>query len=56
MYKALLQDSNGDNADAKISITNAVKYGQVPSFIYDNIMADNSFTILINGAKPINIP
>lgn len=55
MYLALQDEKNGDNADAKVAITNAANLGQVPSAIYDNIMLDRPFSITIAG-RVIQLP
>ena len=47
MYLAILEDRYGDNKDAWTSIQQAATYGQVPPFIYDNIMRNQPFTINI---------
>jgi len=54
MYLAILEDRYYSNAGAKICITYAAKFGQVPSFIYNGIMNDKPFTIYIAG-KTINV-
>jgi len=55
MYLAILEDRYYTNSNAQKCITYAAGYGQVPSFVYDNIMRDKPFTIYFNG-KTINIP
>jgi tetratricopeptide (TPR) repeat protein len=45
LYLAVLEDQNNDNSDAKVAVSNAAKYGQVPRVIYNNIMNDKPFTL-----------
>jgi hypothetical protein len=47
MYLALLDDDHNDNANAKAAISNAARYGQVPKFIYNGIMNNKSFYVVI---------
>lgn len=57
MYLAILDDRNNDNYGAKIAITNAQAYGQVPAFIYDNIINNEPFTInLADKGVSIQVP
>lgn len=42
---ALLEDQYGDNSDAKVAISNAAKYGQIPQIIYVSIMNDEPFKL-----------
>jgi hypothetical protein len=48
-YLAILEDRNNDNTDAKISISNASDYGQVPPIIYDGIVNDQPFMLQLNN-------
>ncbi len=56
-YLAILEDRYNDNADAKIAITNAARYGQVSQGLYDNIMNNRPFTLnLDHDGQSITIP
>jgi hypothetical protein len=56
LYLAILEDRYNDNAGAKVAISNAANYGQVPQFIYDHIMNNQPFTLnLGNTGKSIVI-
>src|SRR6266704_496483 len=49
MYLAIFDDRLGDNADAQIEITKAVSLdtGEVPQSIYENIMGNRSFRLIV---------
>jgi len=53
MALALLEQRNGDNVNAKVAITEAKRYAQVPQNVYDGIMNNQSFSLNIGG-KVIN--
>jgi len=38
MYLAILEDGNGDKANAKTSILKAANFGQISQQLYDSIM------------------
>jgi hypothetical protein len=44
MFVAIQEELLKDNANAKIAITNAARYGQVPESIYNGIMSHKPFT------------
>jgi hypothetical protein len=54
MYIAILQDKNNNNEAAQIDIENALRYGNVPQALYDNIINNVPFTITLAG-KDISI-
>lgn len=57
MYAAILEEKYNYNADAKTYITKAAMYGQVPAFIYNNIMSDHPFSINVsNVGVTVRIP
>jgi hypothetical protein len=43
MYLAILEDRNGDNQDAKISISNAANYGTISAQLYTHIQSGLPF-------------
>lgn len=49
VYTAVFEGARGNNAGAKTAITNATKYGQVPPYIYNNIMGAQPFTLPLLG-------
>jgi tetratricopeptide (TPR) repeat protein len=51
MYLAILEDRYNDNADAKVAITKAASYGQLPQFIYSSIINNLPFTVVTNGVS-----
>jgi tetratricopeptide (TPR) repeat protein len=48
-YWAVWEAAYNDNSAAQATITKAARYGQVPGFIYDSIMANKPFTIFALG-------
>jgi tetratricopeptide (TPR) repeat protein len=53
---AILEDKRGNNADAKIAITSAATYGNIPAMIYSNIMGDKAFIVTDElGDNPVTI-
>jgi tetratricopeptide (TPR) repeat protein len=55
MDLALFEAIHSNNTEAKIAISQAVNYGQVNQIIYNNIINNRSFTLILNG-KTIKIP
>ena len=56
MYLAILEDRNEDNIDAKVSISKAASLDQIPQFIYNGIMNNQPFTILLDkSGKSISV-
>jgi tetratricopeptide (TPR) repeat protein len=50
MFLAILDDRYGDNPAAKVAISQAAKYGQVPQFVYEGIMNNQPFNINAGAA------
>lgn len=49
VYYSLFQGAQGHTDIAKTYISTATKYGNVPALIYDNIISDRPFSILLLG-------
>ena len=49
VYFSLFEGAEGHSSNAKIDITNAAKYGNVPSVIYNNIMNNQAFALPLLG-------
>jgi tetratricopeptide (TPR) repeat protein len=49
LYLALIQQEYHANAKAKIAMTDAAKYGPVPSGIYNGIMNNQAFAVQLPG-------
>lgn len=54
MYLAILEDSHGDNKDAKIDISRAASLGPVEQALYSRIMENLPFTFDLAGNKTIS--
>jgi len=50
-YLAILEDKYNDNAKAKIYISKAASYGQVPQVLYGKIMNNQPFTLSLPDLK-----
>jgi hypothetical protein len=56
-YAAILEQRHGNNAAAKIDITQAAAYGQVSPALYGNIMDNRPFTLRVARIpSPIQVP
>jgi uncharacterized membrane protein len=53
IYLAVIQENNNDKTDAKVSIANAVKNGQVPTSIVYGIISNTPFTVSIYGTNKL---
>jgi len=49
LYIAILDGAEGTNANAKVAIANAAKYGPIPQILYEDIMNNHPFTLPILG-------
>jgi hypothetical protein len=47
LYLAILEARINNNAGAKVDILQSAKYGQVPQFVYNGILNNTPFTILL---------
>jgi hypothetical protein len=50
---AILEDKNNDNPAARVAITKAASYGQIPQSIHDNIMNARPFSLNFGGTGQV---
>ena len=57
MYLAIFEATHSNNAEAKIAISQAARYGQVNQTVYDDLMTNKPFVLNIpDVGKSIRIP
>lgn len=55
LYLAIVEDAHGNAANAKTAIQNATKYGEISPVLYDDIMANQPFTLDLDIGKTVSI-